>query len=344
MPIRYPRPLRPGDRIGVTSPSSGVASDLRPRLEVAIATVRERGYDVMVGECMDGSTHISAPAAERAVELMGMLTDPEIAAIVAPWGGETAIDLVPLLDLEAIAAAPSTWLVGFSDISTIITPITLRTGMATLHGNNLMDTPYRVPAPLLSWLDIVTMRPGTSFTQSAPPGYRSAAEFVDFRVDPHAAQWALDAPGGWTRIDGGTGPVDVGGRLVGGCIETLANLAGTPFGDTNAFAQAHAAQGLIVYVEAAEDGAMSICRALHGMRLAGFFDRANAVILGRTAAPDHPTLTQRAAALDALLPLGVPIVADVECGHVPPYLPIVNGALGRLELGGATAQLTQTLA
>jgi muramoyltetrapeptide carboxypeptidase LdcA involved in peptidoglycan recycling len=48
--------------------------------------------------------------------------------------------------------------------------------------------------------------------------------------------------------------------------------------------------------------------------------------------------------MDALGGLGVPVVADVECGHVPPYLPIVNGALGRLELAGGRGSLTQTLA
>jgi len=34
MAIRYPAPLRAGDRIGVTAPSSGVPPALRPRLEV----------------------------------------------------------------------------------------------------------------------------------------------------------------------------------------------------------------------------------------------------------------------------------------------------------------------
>lgn len=40
--------------------------------------MRARGYEVVVGECTDGSGHISAPAAERAAELMSMLTDPMV--------------------------------------------------------------------------------------------------------------------------------------------------------------------------------------------------------------------------------------------------------------------------
>ncbi|MCA1711281.1 MAG: hypothetical protein LC789_06425 [Actinobacteria bacterium] len=34
MAVRYPMPLRPGDRIGVAAPSSGVARALLPRLAV----------------------------------------------------------------------------------------------------------------------------------------------------------------------------------------------------------------------------------------------------------------------------------------------------------------------
>jgi muramoyltetrapeptide carboxypeptidase LdcA involved in peptidoglycan recycling len=96
-------------------------------------------------------------------------------------------------------------------------------------------------------------------------------------------------------------------------------------------------------VEAAGDDALSICRRLHGMRLAGYFDGAVAVLVGRTKAPDSPTLTQTEAVLDALGTLGVPIIADVECGHVPPYLLLVNGALGRLVWSEGERFLEQVL-
>ncbi|MFF2204252.1 S66 peptidase family protein [Streptomyces sp. NPDC058145] len=338
MTVRYPRPLRPGDRIGVTSPSSGVAKEHRGRLDVAIRDLQARGYEVVVGRCMDGSTHISAPAAERAAELTGMLTDPTIRAVVPPWGGETAIDLLPLLDFEAIGRAEPTWVVGWSDISTIITPLTLRTGVATVHGNNLMDTPYRTPEGLLSWLDVVTAPQGQPLVQT-PPGRHRATGWDDYALHPEVRDLTLDTAGTWTRLDG-TGDVDVEGRLIGGCVETLVNLAGTRLLDTRSFADG---DDLLVYVEACEDNAYTICRNLHGMRLAGFFDRAAAVLVGRTKAPDGRTLTQHEAVLDALGPLGVPIVADIECGHVSPYLALVNGARGRVVHTAARSEIVQTL-
>src|SRR5918994_957781 len=89
-----------------------------------------------------------------------MLTDPTIRAVVPPWGGELAIDLLPLLDVAAIGQAQPTWLVGYSDTSTLLLPLTLLTGTATLHAPGLMDTPFRVPSPLLHWLDVATAGAG----------------------------------------------------------------------------------------------------------------------------------------------------------------------------------------
>ncbi|WP_089249746.1 S66 family peptidase [Asanoa hainanensis] len=341
MSVRYPHPLRPGDRVGVTSPSSGVDKGMWGRLEVAVREVEARGYEVVVGDCMDGAGHVSAPAADRARELMSMLTDPTIKAVVPPWGGETAIDLLPLLDWDRLREAEPTWVVGFSDMATIITPLTLLTGTATVHGNNLMDTPYRVPEGLLSWFDIVAAPQGQPFTQR-PPGRYRAAGWDNYREHPEVREYTLDTPGQWTRLDA-DGDVEVEGRLIGGCVETLCNLAGTAYLDASAFARAEAPDGLLVYVEAAGDDAFTICRNLHGMRLAGFFDSANAVLVGRTKAPDGSSLTQHEAVLDALGPLNVPIIADVECGHVVPYLPIVNGAHGRVVHTSTRSELTQTL-
>ncbi|MBA2509026.1 MAG: LD-carboxypeptidase, partial [Nocardioidaceae bacterium] len=142
MPIRYPAALQPGDCIGVTSPSSGVAADLQPRLDFCVDHLRGRGFEVIVGDCMDGSGIVSAPAAARADELTRMLTDPEIRAVVPPWGGVLAVELLPLLDMPALASADPTWLVGYSDMSTLLLPLTTMTGIATVHGQNLMDTPY----------------------------------------------------------------------------------------------------------------------------------------------------------------------------------------------------------
>ncbi|MHB1475510.1 MAG: hypothetical protein ACYCV4_18175 [Dermatophilaceae bacterium] len=57
----------------------------------------------------------------------------------------------------------------------------------------------------------------------------------------------------------------------------------------------------------------------------------------------RPFPTEREAVLDALGDLGIPTIADVECGHVPPYLPIVNGASGSLIWSAQSMSVTQTM-
>lgn len=337
--MRFPSPLQPGDRIGVTAPSAGIAPALRPRLEVAVRSLEERGYEVVLGDCLGADGVVSAPRAARAAELTAMLSDPSIRAVVPPWGGELAIDLLGALDWSALAEAEPTWLVGFSDLTTLMVPVTLRLGWATLHGSNLMDTPYAAPDGLLHWTELAS---GSGpFVQRSPGRWRDTG-WVDYAEQPAVSRFTLDAVGTW-RVVGG-GPVDVSGRLIGGCIETLGPVAATPYGDVASFGRTYAEDGLVVYLEACEDSAYSIGRMLHSLRLAGWFEHARAVLIGRTAAPDAPDLSQDAAVLDALGGLGIPIVLDVECGHVAPYLPLVNGALARVVVDGDRREITQTLA
>ncbi len=63
-----------------------------------------------------------------------MLTDPTIRAVVPPWGGELAVEVLPHLDMQSIGSAEPTWLVGYSDVSTLLLPLTTGTGMARCTG------------------------------------------------------------------------------------------------------------------------------------------------------------------------------------------------------------------
>ena len=336
--VLFPAPLRRGDRVGVTSPSAGVEGPGADRIDFCVRWLRDAGFDVVVGDLMDGTGLTSGPAVERAAELTAMLCDPSIKCVIPPWGGETAIDLVDLLDWDALAAAEPTWLVGFSDTSTILVPITTRLGWATVHGRR----PRRLrPVRSARW---VAELASTSSRGSGPHRQHDSGLVADWwpiGEDPEATQWKSVGTGRWTLH--GAESVHVSGRLIGGCVEAMCNLAGTPYGDVAGFGRQHAEDGLIVYVEAAGDEAATICRNLHGLRLAGWFEHAQAILIGRTNAPDHPKLTQQEAVVDALGRLGLPIVFDLEIGHVPPHLPLVNGAMATLTVDGDSREIVQRL-
>ena len=101
-----------------------MAPHLEPRIDVCVGWLREDGFDVVVGNASRG-TDVTAAEDARAAELTEMLSDPEVRAVIPPWGGETAIDMVDVLDWEALAAAEPTWVVGFSVSTTWLVPLTL---------------------------------------------------------------------------------------------------------------------------------------------------------------------------------------------------------------------------
>lgn len=334
---RFPRPLAPGDRIAVTSPSSGVGDRLRPRVEASITALRARGFEVVVGECMADDLVVSAPKEQRAAELVAMLTDPAVAAVVPPWGGEVAIDLLDQLDWDALAEAEPTWLVGWSDICTVLLPLTLHTGWATLHGWNLADSAYAAPDGLRHWVDLAAAT--GEVTQTSPGRTRSGWD--DYETDPEVAEMTLDLPTSWSVLGGGD--AEMSGVLVGGCLEVLSPMAGTPYGDVPAYGREHADEGLLVYLEACEHGAYDIARQLHGLRLAGWFEHATGVLVGRTPAPDAEKMSQHEAVADALGMLDIPVVLDADIGHTQPFLPLVNGASARVTVTDGVGVVTQRL-
>lgn len=338
MRVRFPAPIRPGDRIGVTSPSAGVDERAQPRIDFCLAWLRRRGYDVVVGECMRADRWVSAPKGERAAELTAMLSDPAIRAVVPPWGGAgTALDLLDQLDYDAIAAAEPTWVVGYSDSTAWMVPLTFRAGLATLHGDNLVDTPYAAPEGLVHWTDLAG---SAGRVRQVDSGLVATWHPM---TDATATTWPRVGAGRW-RLHGAD-TLDVTGTLVGGCVEVLAGIAGTAYADVRTFGQEHGPT--VVYLEVAGAEAFDVCRHLHHLRYTGWFEHAAAVLVGRTSAPDSTEdggLSQEGAVLDAIGGIGCPIVFDVEIGHVPPHLPLLNGATARVCVDQERHEITQVWA
>jgi muramoyltetrapeptide carboxypeptidase LdcA involved in peptidoglycan recycling len=322
-----------------------VADNLWPRVELTRDFLQGLGFQVEIGECMHTPTHTSGSREHRASELMAMLLDPEIRAVVPPWGGETGIDLLDVLDFEAVARAEPTWCVGYSDTSTWLTPLTLRTGIATIHGQNFMDTLYDPPAGIHRWTEVAAAEPGATVTQHSPGQWRSAGH-DDWVAEPGVREYTLDTAGAWRRIDPGAReePTSVSGRVIAGCVETLSFLAGRGYADIGAFAGVYAPEGILHVLDIAEWGAYDICRALHSMRLNGWFDHSNGILVSRTKAPAAPGFSQHDAVVDPLGMLGVPIIAEVECGHVAPYLALLQGAPTTVTLSAEEQSVTQHLA
>ena len=139
MNLSFPPPLQPGDLIAITAPSSGVVPAQHALLDQAIAQLQQLGFRVVEGECLRSQfKNTSADKQLRARELMQFLKDPQVKAVMPPWGGELAMELLELMDFQCLSRLAPKWFVGFSDLTTLQFPLTTLSGWATLHGPNLM--------------------------------------------------------------------------------------------------------------------------------------------------------------------------------------------------------------
>lgn len=333
--LRWPRPLRPGDVIAVTAPSSGCTTDAhRARLDLNLAHLRAQGFAVREGRCLRANhRHVSAPAAERAAELMALLQDDSVAALIPPWGGELACDLLDRLDWPALAAAPPKWCLGYSDTSTWLVPLTLRAGWATAHGPNLMDmAPTQTDALTCGTLAALghDLARGP-WVQHSSTRFQTQWTPFEQQVD---APLNLTQPTRWRRLDGVAAPLTLQGRLLGGCLDTLMHLAGTPYGDVPGFIRQGAT---LLFLENCELKPTALARALYGLRRAGWFHGLAGLLLGRSSAPDEVGFGYLDALHDVLDGLPCPVLLDADIGHQPPQLTLINGAWAEVHFDGLGA-------
>ncbi|MEQ6290008.1 S66 peptidase family protein [Vogesella sp. GCM10023246] len=327
MSIRFPAPLQPGDRVAVCAVSSGVPEVLQGRLDASLQALRAAGFQVLEGATLRRQQHgASGSAAERLTDLNRFLYDPTVRAILPPWGGELALQLLAGIDFPHLATLAPKWLCGFSDVSTLTVPLTLRAGWATLHSPNVFDLsePARQQEMQALW---------HSWRYGLPPLQQAATRFWRFG-DPGVTENSR------VRVLGGGSSV-IEGRLLGGCLDVLSRLVGTPYFDLAAFKQ----QPTILYLENAELAPYELLRALSGMRLAGVMDGLAGLVLGRSSGPALAAdggLGYQDAVQQALAGLHCPVVLDADIGHVPPQWCLLNGAWARLEVRAGTALLQQS--
>ncbi len=345
-PIQFPPALKRGDLIGITSPSAGVSKALRPRMQFAYRHLRRLGYRYREGRCLWGKGLMSAPPRARAEELTEMLLDDKVAAIFPPNGGEILIDILPHIDFAALAAAPPKWILGYSDMSAFMLPYTLLTRHANLNGTNLWESPIDPTDPRLAyWNDVVTLQPGAAFTQRAATRYQPHDS--DWDELPRVRHFDRTAPVRWKALGHEKDrdyTVEVSGRLIGGTLDVIGPLCGSEYGDLAAFGRSLAPEKLISFLDSGDYTTPQYDRALHQLRFAGWFDHAAAVLIGRTGAKQIEDLSQRGALRDALSGLGIPVFYDVDVGHLPPQMLLVNGASATLRFEPKLKSIRQVLA
>lgn len=126
-----------------------------------------------------------------------------------------------------------------------------------------------------------------------------------------------------------TKPISVKGRLLGGCLDSLATLCGTRFDKVEEFNEKYKEDGVLWFLEACDLNVMGIRRALWQLDAAGWFKNTKGFLIGRPLCygEEFFGLDQYKAVIDILSKYNVPIIMDLDIGHLPPMMPLVCGSV-----------------
>lgn len=122
------------------------------------------------------------------------------------------------------------------------------------------------------------------------------------------------------------------GRLIGGCMDCLVNLLGTRFDKVADFNERYKEDGFIWFLESCDLNIMSIRRAIWQMKNAGWFSHVKGFLIGRPLCFGEEMfgIDQYRAVTDLLAEYNVPVIMDLDIGHLSPMMPVVSGAMAQV--------------
>ncbi len=147
-----PYALVPGAVFGIAAP--GFAVD-REKLEIGEAAIQQAGFETYRrDDIFDREGYFAGTDDRRAAELMQLVADPRIDAIICARGGYGCDRIVPALDALAVRSAAKP-LVGFSDVTALLLWQRRRAGLIGFHGPMLEQD-----VDPLAWAHLFSMLTG----------------------------------------------------------------------------------------------------------------------------------------------------------------------------------------
>jgi muramoyltetrapeptide carboxypeptidase len=319
-----PTQLRQGDFVAVVSPSFGAAGLFPHRLELGFSQMKKLGFQVKVMANARGTLGaVSGTPQQRVDDLHTAFLDPQIKAVIAAIGGDHSNQLLPLLDFDLIRANPKIFM-GYSDITVLNLAIHRKTGLVTFNGPAFITDFGEYPA-MLEYTRVSFQR--TLCSVDAPGQIHPAAdwteEFLDWGAKKDLERPRLFQPSpGWSWIKPGSAE----GWLVGGCIESMDHLRGTPYWPDF--------EGAILFLETSEDkpSPQRVNSLLMDYQNMGVFDQINGLLVGRPMLYSDAEKQQlRDVILERARAYSFPIITDMDFGHTAPQMVLPIGCRARVD-------------
>ena len=320
--ILRPKALRAGDLVAIAALSGA----LRPpgdegeeaMFGQGVEAIERMGFEVRVSPLVHPERSwwwAAAEPREIAGEFNRLLRDPEVRAIFALTGGRMTMSYLDLIDYDAVRADPKP-ILGMSDISLVHLALFARTGLASLHSE-------LVTFGFGGWGEVHDAR-------------RDELADVYLRVLTSAeAVGPLPSGRGWESWRSGRAE----GPLVGGLLNRLVDLQATPYA-----VPVERFDGAILFWEDLLTRSSAVWTDLHVLRLAGVLNRIAGMIVGTPAELEFTEggpSTLREIVLDVLGDRDIPVLGNVDIGHVGPNLPMPLGIRAEIDTDALALSLLE---
>lgn len=320
--MKYPKFIKKGDQIAVTAPSLGFYKEEQLlEYDHAIQNIKKMGFVFFetdnVRTCERGR---SSSAKERAKQFMQVWEDENVSSIICAKGGDFACEMLDYLDFEKLRNSKPKWLQGFSDITNLGFVFTTNLDIATIYGENVRD--YGMKEPFRTLTDSIEMMQGKDVVQKSfgvcEPKEDERKIFESYNMTKKCA---------WKNLNE-EDSIHFSGRCIGGCFDVIVNLIGTKYDKIKEYIEKYKNDGIVWFFDIFEMSTPQVFCHLWQMKNAGYFEACKGIIFGRPymVREDYEMALQDVVK-DAIGDLEVPIILDADIGHIPPQMPIVNGAI-----------------
>jgi muramoyltetrapeptide carboxypeptidase len=294
--MHKPRALAAGDRLAIVAPASPFT---REEFDSGLLEIRRLGFVPVYDDSVFArQRYVAGSAAVRAAAIHAAWRDPSIAGLIGVRGGYGSAQVLPLLDREEARRAAKPF-IGYSDLTAMLTYLTLGCGRVAFHGPMLAGRLGRGAA-----------------------GYD---EDTFVRTLCHREPLGELAPTGLESVRSG----EAAGMLLGGTLTQLLASLATPFAfDPPA--------GYVLFLDEVGERPYRLDRMVTQLAQAGLLARAAAVVIGELPKCDEPAgePTARAVMSDLFADFPGPVLIGFPSGHtVGPAMTLPFGVTARVVSG-----------
>lgn len=337
--MRYPKPLQKKETIGFVAPSFGCNIEpYHTAFQNAQKKFQEMGYALDIGpNCYEGKgIGISNTPQLCGKELTESYIGTKNQAIISCGGGELMCEILDYVDFEQIKKAEPKWYMGYSDNTNFTFLLTTICDVASIYG------PCAPTFGMEPWhsaiSDAFSLLTGEKKTMLGYDGWeRESLKDAEHPLEPyHITEKKILKIYNPMTGELEEGETNISGRLVGGCLDCLANLVGTKFDKVPEFAQRYKEEGIIWFLESCDLNVMSIRRALWQLEHSGWFSYVKGFLIGRPLVfgQDIMGLNHYNAVTGILSKYQVPIIMDADIGHFAPMMPLICGSHASISVKG----------